>query len=110
MSESKSKTKPKRVFTEEFKREAVRLAEERGNVCAAARDLGVHETVLRRWKQSIETETLSVTKEDKSFPAFPSKGNPRDEELIGLQRENARLREDNDILKKAVGIFTKGAR
>lgn len=38
---------------------------------------------------------------------FPGKGNPQDPELTALLKENARLREDNEILKKAVGIFTK---
>ena len=38
---------------------------------------------------------------------FPGKGNPQDPELAALLKENARLREDNEILKKAVGIFTK---
>ena len=53
---SESKEPPKRVFTEEFKRDAVRLAVERGNVCATARDLGIHETILGRWKRAVEKE------------------------------------------------------
>ena len=111
-SNSLSKSHPKRVFTEEFKREAVRLAIERGNIRATARDLGLHEAVLSRWKNSIDTEALASTGagEDKPLAAFPGKGNPRDEEMVKLQRENSRLREDNVILKKAVGIFTKGVR
>ena len=38
----------RRVFTEEFKRDAVRLTKERGNISQVARDLGVHESVLSR--------------------------------------------------------------
>ena len=41
---------------------------------------------------------------------FPGKGNPRDEELAKLQRELARVKEENEILKKAVGIFTNRPR
>ena len=42
----------RRKFTREFKLEAVRLIQERGvTVAQAARDLGVHGTVLRRWVQ-----------------------------------------------------------
>jgi transposase len=37
---------------------------------------------------------------------FPGQGNPQDPELTQMKRENARLREENEILKKAVGIFT----
>ena len=39
--------------------------------------------------------------------AFPGKGNPRDEELARLRRENAKLKKERDILKKAVGIFSQ---
>lgn len=87
----------RRVFTDEFKRDAVRLAEERGNVSAVARDLGIEQHMLQRWKQR-----LSLNPDR----PFPGRGNPQDVELAKLKRENARLKEDNEILKKAVGIFT----
>ena len=89
--------KPRRSFTEEFKREAIRLAIERGNLSAVARDLGINDSILQRWKKRLE--------EEQPRP-FPGQGNPRDEEMTKLQRENARLKEENEILKKAVGIFT----
>lgn len=90
---------PKRVFSEEFKREAVRLAKERGNVEETARDLGIHSTILHRWKRRL------ATKPEREV-AFPGHGNPKDPEVVRLERENARLKEENEILKKAVGIFT----
>lgn len=97
-AEKRSETRAeRRVFTEEFKRDAVRLAKERGNVSQVARDLGIHESVLTRWRKCLE--------EAPERP-FPGQGNPRDPEMAQLRRENARLREDNEILKKAVGIFT----
>ena len=89
----------RRVFTEEFKREAVRLAKERGNLVQTARELGLHETVLQRWKKRLE-----ATPENER--PFPGKGNARDEEMDKLRRELARVKEENEILKKAVGIFT----
>jgi len=88
---------PRRSFTEEFKREAVRLAQERGNVSAVARDLGINESVLNRWKRQLQQE---------SERPFPGRGNARDEEMAKLQRELARAKQENEILKKAVGIFT----
>jgi transposase len=97
MSETPSVPLARRVFTEEFKRDAVRLAKERGNISQAARDLGVHESVLGRWKRQLEASP------DRPFPG---QGNPQDPELTALKRENARLKEENEILKKAVGIFT----
>jgi transposase len=87
----------RKSYTEEFKREAVRLAKERGNVTATARDLGIGVTCLDRWKRELD---------EKPEDAFPGNGNPRDKEFVQLQRELARVKEENEILKKAVGIFT----
>ncbi|GAB5521603.1 MAG: hypothetical protein RhofKO_38540 [Rhodothermales bacterium] len=87
----------RRVHSPEFKREAVRLAKERGNRSAVARDLGIHASLIRRWAQELEAD---------SQQAFPGQGNPKDEELAQLRRELSRVREENAILKKAVGIFT----
>ena len=96
-------SEPKRSFTEEFKREAVGLAVERGNVSAVARELGIHESVLNRWKRQLQQE---AEQPGASSRAFPGRGNYRDEEMAKLQRELARVKQENEILKKAVGIFT----
>lgn len=87
------------TYTDEFKREAVHLCEQRGNISAVARDLGIDDSILRDWKIRLSSGA--------DCP-FPGKGNPQDAEMAQLLRENVRLREDNEILKKAVGIFTKG--
>jgi transposase len=87
----------RRVFTEEFKRDAVRLAKERGNTSAVARDLGINESLLSKWKHKLETTPERP---------FPGQGNPQDQELAQLKRDLARLKEENEILKKAVGIFS----
>jgi transposase len=87
----------RRRFTNEFKLEAVKLAE-KGEVPVAqvARDLGVHETVLRRWMQRYgrRADGTRLTPEEH-------------EELIRLRREVKRVTLERDILKKAVGIFSK---
>ncbi len=87
----------KKTYTKEFKEEAVQLAQKSGNTSETARNLGLHPSVLRRWKKELEQAGKQ---------AFPGKGHPPDEELCRLQRENQRLKETVDILKKAVGIFT----
>ena len=97
MSEKVSASR--KVYPDEFKREAVRLAVERGNVSQVARDLGIGDNLLFRWKKRLETTP------EKERP-FPGQGNARDEEMTKLQRELARVKEENEILKKAVGIFT----
>jgi transposase len=71
--------------TEEFKREAIRLAKERGNLVQTARELGLHETVQQRWKKRLE-DTPEGEK------TFPGKGNARDEEMDKLRRELARVK------------------
>jgi transposase len=91
----------RREYSAEFKREAVRLAEQRGNRSAVARELGIHLSMLRRWKQELHHNGQQ---------AFPGKGNPHDEELARLRRELKRVEEENAILKKAVGIFSSRPR
>ena len=85
----------RRSFSSEFKLEAVRLAEASGNTARTARELGVRPDMIRRWKKRISEDGRR---------AFPGHGNPRDEELTKLRRENQRLKEENIVLKKAAGL------
>jgi len=90
----------RRNYTEEFKRNAIGLVRSTGRSAAAvSRDLGLTKTVLSRWLRE-EAEETSGKK------AFTGQGIPRDEELDRLRRENLELREANEILKKAVAIFS----
>lgn len=88
----------RRFFTPEFKDEAVRYVRERGTTVAqAARDLGVGESTLGRWVQQ-----ASSSPEPSGGEALTH--SERDE-LRRLRRENARLREEREILKKATAFF-----
>jgi transposase len=87
----------RKTYSREFKEEAVRLAKQNGNQSQTARDLGLQLSVLRRWKKELEQI---------GEKAFPGKGHSPNEEMRELQRENQRLKETVEILKKAVGIFT----
>ena len=91
----------RRKFSREFKHEAVRLVRERGvSVAQAARDLDVHENVLRKWVREFTTDPRD---------AFPGHGQMKPEqlEIERLRREVARLKAERDILKKAAGYFAK---
>jgi transposase len=91
----------RRKYDKQFKEEAVRLVTEGGRqVTEVARSLGIHENMLHTWKRK--------HREDPSG-SFPGKGHlePQEEELRRLQRENAALKEDREILKKALAIFSK---
>ena len=93
--------KKRRQYTKEFKIEAVRLIIEEGRpISEVARELGIGENLLHRWKKKSE--------EGKIDP-FPGQGrlSPEDEELRRLRRENKRLRMEHEILKKAVAIFSE---
>jgi transposase len=49
--------KKRRTYTPEFKTEAVKLVTEQGySIAEAARSLGIHETLLRSWKQALEAQ------------------------------------------------------
>lgn len=99
--EEVSRGRLRRSFTKEFKVEAVRLLTEGGySVAQVARDLGIRDTLLGRWKQELAQSPAG---------AFPGNGQGRadEEELRQLRRENARLRMERDILKKAAALFSK---
>ena len=90
----------RRLYTKEFKESAMELYHSSGRSAEEiAGELGIHSANLTRWlreSRGVETEKIRV---------FPGQGNPRDEEVARLKRENSDLRETNEILKKAVAIF-----
>ena len=92
--------KRRRKYDREFKIDCVRLADERGNVAAVAKDLGVNVNVLHRWKRELTEDP------EQSFPGI-GRLKESDEELRRLIRENKNLKEDRAILKKALAIFSK---
>jgi transposase len=91
----------RRTYDSEFKREAVKLVIEGGRIATeVAKGLGINENVLYRWIKEYREDTEH---------SFPGKGKlkPEDEELRRLQRELADVKEERDILKKVVSIFSK---
>ena len=93
-------SKKRRQFDRAFKVEAVRLVtEECRPVAAVARDLGIGENLLHRWKQQFT---------DQQESAFVGTGNLTSEqaELRRLRRELTDVTEERDILKKAISVFS----
>jgi len=93
--------KTRKKYTREFKIEAVRfLTGSNMSIAQAGKDLGVNPNVLARWKKELQGDNSQ---------AFPGTGHlkPEEEELRRLRRENALLRQERDILKKAAAFFAK---
>lgn len=91
----------RRSFSREFKIEAVRLIRDRGvSVAQAARDLDVHENMLRKWVKQLADDPLE---------AFPGHGKMKaaEAEIERLKREVQKLKSERDILKKAAAYFAK---
>ena len=93
----------RRKFSREFKLEAVRLVKDRGvSVAQAARDLDLHENVLRKWVREVSGDPQH---------AFPGHGQVKPEqfEIDRLRKEVAKLKAERDILKKAAAFFAREA-
>ena len=96
------KRRPRRSFTAEFKAEIVELCQ-RGDrsMRQVARDFDLSETAVREWVKQAErdagTRSDGLTSGERA-------------ELARLRRENRRLREDVDILKRATAFFAKETR
>jgi transposase len=96
-----SEHRQRRAFTAEYKAEVVTLCRSGGkSIGAIARDLGVNETVVRRWVAQAEVDSgkrdgLTTTERA---------------ELAQLRREIRVLREERDILKRATVFFAREIR
>ena len=93
--------KEQRTFTREFKQEAVQLVQSSNkSQTQIARELGIADSTLHHWCKQFSAH---------GEQAFPGSGHqtPQEEEIRHLKRENEVLRQERDILKKAIGIFSR---
>jgi transposase len=94
-------TRIRRQFTAEFKREAVKLAEQPGrSMSAVAKELGIERSVLKHW---IDNFASGRYEKDRALPLKAA----QQQENEQLRRELAKVRMERDILKKALGYFAK---
>ncbi len=90
--------KRRRVYDEQFKRDAVGLARKsKKKISQVAADLGIRQDILYRWIREAEEPDKKT---------FPGHGKSRDEEMAHLRKELAEVTLERDILKKAVAIFS----
>jgi len=89
----------RRSFSDEFKLEAVKLAEQESvTKTQIAQELGIGVGLLGRWARELRKSGAL---------AFPGKGKPRDSEMVALKRELARVRKERDFLREAATFFAK---
>lgn len=97
------RTKAKRRYSEEFKRDTVQLLESSDKpVTQISREMGIHESQLYKWRRQYGQKG----KESQD-------GSSREElaaEVKHLRREVVRLGQERDILKKAISIFSRERR
>ncbi len=87
----------KKRFDRDFKMSAVKMVTDGGHKTSeVARGLGIHPNQLYNWKRKFS---------DNGDKAFPGKGHLT--ELAALRRQLREVEMERDILKKAVGIFSK---
>ena len=87
----------KRVYDDSFRKMAVELVHSRGSIKEVAEELGINQSLLSKWKQresGSKQNTVGLTEEQKLIKK--------------LQKELKDTQIERDILKKAVGIFSRG--
>jgi transposase len=94
-------TRKRKKHAEEFKREAVRLLETRGErtVADVAASLGVAQNLLHSWKRKYGNAAEQVRRE--------RGGETQEDELKRLRREVTQLKQERDVLKKSVAVFAR---
>ena len=94
------RTKAKRRYSEEFKRDTVQLIESSDKAVAQiSREMGIHESQLYKWRREYGKKREEV-----------QNGSSREEleaEVKHLRREVLRLGQEREILKKAISIFSR---
>lgn len=96
----------RKKYSQQFKLEALQLYENgEHSMAQVERELGITSGLLGKWRE----EVLRAKGEAE---AFPGNGNLPDSQvrIRELERENAELRQEKEILKKVLGIYSKDAR
>ena len=93
--------KKKRKFDKEFKLEVLKMTQQSNKtIKSIAQELDIHPGVISRWRREFR---------EQENDAFPGKGHQttEEEEIRRLKKELADVKEERDILKKAVAFFAK---
>jgi len=92
----------RRIFTREYKLEVIKRSYDDIKISDLSRELGIGQSLIHRWRQQFASDEKT---------SFPGRGveqlSDQESELARLRKQVANLENERDILKKAVGIFSK---
>ena len=95
----------RKIYDKAFKEKAVQLSYDRTNISELARELGITAPQLYKWRKEFE---------EFGEGSFPGKGNlkqtPEQAKIHKLEKKLKDAELERDILKKAIGIFSKSGR
>jgi transposase len=99
-----SEKKTRKQYSKEFKLDVIQQSYLRENIRELANELGLRPELIYKWRTMYEDRQSAVSQ----FPGNGvAGGTPEEQRLRKLEAENAELRMERDILKKAIGIFGK---
>lgn len=88
-------TSRKQTYTDDFKREAAQLVyQQKRSYADVTRELGISDTALRKWVAQYQPKTPQLNQDERT-------------ELLQLRKDVARLKMEQEILKKAAAFFAK---
>lgn len=94
--------KARKNYSKEFKLKAIELSYARESAKQVAQELGIRPALLYKWRSNLLTEGVL---------SFSGNGNkkqtPEEKEIALLRKQVKELQLEREILKKAVGIFSK---
>lgn len=97
-NQEKPAKRPRRKFSDEFKRDAVEIVNSSGkSIAQVARELGIYDSTLGSW---VKQDEINRGVRDGVTTA-------EREEVAELRRENARLRMERELLKRAVAFWVR---
>ena len=95
-------TKDRKYYSKEFKLKAIELSYARDSAKQVAEELGIRAALLYKWRSNLLTDGVR---------SFSGNGNkkqtPEEKEIALLKKQVRELQLEREILKKAVGIFSK---
>jgi transposase len=99
MEREEMKIKPRKQYTAEFKERAVKRVKDGQSITTVRKELGLGDQTLRNW--------IAAANEGKLVGAGSKVVTAEMMELSHLRAENARLKRENEIIKKAAAYFAK---